>query len=73
MGETTKRGTKVTFWPDDTIMSVIEFDYDILAKRLRELAFLNKGIKIYFHDERNEDKEDVHFCYSGGFLLLFPI
>lgn len=66
VGETTKRGTKLTFWPDDTIMSVVEFDYDILAKRLRELAFLNKGINIYFHDERNEEKDDVHFCYSGG-------
>nr|WP_166154992.1 DNA topoisomerase (ATP-hydrolyzing) subunit B [Neochlamydia sp. AcF84]NGY94647.1 DNA gyrase subunit B [Neochlamydia sp. AcF84] len=66
MGETTKRGTKITFWPDDTILSVVEFDYDILAKRLRELAFLNKGINIYFHDERNEDKDDVHFCYGGG-------
>lgn len=66
VGETSKRGTKLTFWPDDTIMSVVEFDYDILAKRLRELAFLNKGINIYFHDERNEDKDDVHFCYSGG-------
>jgi DNA gyrase subunit B len=66
VGESTKRGTKLTFWPDNTIMSVIEFDYDILAKRLRELAFLNKGINIYFHDERNEDKDDVHFCYSGG-------
>lgn len=66
VGESTKRGTKITFWPDDTIMTVIEFDYDILAKRLRELAFLNKGINIYFHDERNEDKDDVHFCYSGG-------
>jgi DNA gyrase subunit B len=66
IGETTKRGTKITFWPDDEIMTVTEFDYDILAKRLRELAFLNKGINIYFHDERNENKDDVHFCYSGG-------
>lgn len=66
IGETAKRGTKITFWPDETIMTVVEFDYDILAKRLRELAFLNKGINIYFHDERNEDKDDVHFCYSGG-------
>jgi DNA gyrase subunit B len=66
--KTTKRGTKVTFWPDDTIMTVTEFDYDILAKRLRELAFLNKGINIYFSDERNEDKDDVHFCYQGGLV-----
>ena len=70
VGETTKRGTRVTFWPDDTIMKVTEFDYDILAKRLRELAFLNKGINIYFHDERNDDKDDVNFCYSGGLSLF---
>lgn len=68
VGETTKRGTKITFWPDNTIMVIKEFDYDILANRLRELAFLNKGINIYFHDERHEDKEDVNFCYSGGLL-----
>jgi DNA gyrase subunit B len=61
-----KRGTKVTFWPDDKIMSVTEFDYDILAKRFRELAFLNKGIQINFRDERNIDREDVVFSYSGG-------
>lgn len=67
-GETTKRGTKLTFWVDDTIMTVLDYDYDILAKRLRELAFLNKGINIYFHDERNEDKDDVNFCYQGGLL-----
>lgn len=65
-GTTNKRGTKITFWPDETIMTVTEFDYDILGKRLRELAFLNKGINIYFHDERNEEKDDVNFCYEGG-------
>lgn len=68
VGESTKRGTKITFWPDNTIMVIKEFDYDILANRLRELAFLNRGINIYFHDERHEDKEDVNFCYSGGLL-----
>lgn len=68
VGETTKRGTKITFWADDSIMQVREYDYDILAKRLRELAFLNKGINIYFHDERNDDKDDVNFCYSGGLV-----
>lgn len=66
VGETTKRGTRLTFWPDKTIMNVSEFDYDILANRLRELAFLNKGINIYFHDERNDEKEDLHFNYTGG-------
>lgn len=65
-GETEKRGTRLTFEPDETIMTVTEFDYDILAKRLRELAFLNKGINIYFVDERNEEKDDVNFCYEGG-------
>jgi len=49
-------------------MTVKEFDYDILTNRLRELAFLNKGINIYFHDERHDEKEDVNFCYSGGLL-----
>ncbi len=68
VGETQKRGTKITFWPDNTIMVIKEFDYDILTNRLRELAFLNKGINIYFHDERHDDKEDVNFCYNGGLI-----
>lgn len=66
VGTTTKKGTRINFSPDDTIMRVTEFDYDILAKRLRELAFLNKGIDIFFSDERNDEKEDINFCYSGG-------
>lgn len=66
MGETSKQGTRVTFWPDHEIMQVTEFDYDILAKRLRELAFLNKGITISFQDERDQEREDVIFCYEGG-------
>jgi len=68
MGDTEKRGTKLTFTPDPQVMKVTEFEYDILAKRLRELAFLNKGISIFFHDERNDDKDDVNFSYSGGLL-----
>ncbi len=66
VGETTKRGTKITFWADDTVMQVTAADYDVLVKRLRELAFLNKGIHIYFRDERDIDREDVHFSYEGG-------
>lgn len=68
IGDTAKQGTKITFWPDETIMTVTNFDYDILTNRLRELAFLNRGINIYFHDERNDEKDDVHFCYSGGIV-----
>lgn len=68
IGQTEKRGTKVSFWPDETVMTVTDFDYDILTKRLRELAFLNKGINIYFHDERSDDKDDVNFCYQGGLV-----
>jgi len=66
IGPTKKKGTRVTFWPDDTIFSTVNFDYDILLKRLRELAFLNRGITIYFIDERDEEKEDVRFNYEGG-------
>ena len=66
VGETTRHGTKVSFWPDETIFTVTVFDYDILLKRLREVAFLNRGLKINFRDERNTDHEDVSFCYEGG-------
>jgi len=63
-GETEKRGTKVHFEPDMGIMNQNEFSFDILSRRLRELAFLNKGVKIVIEDERT-DEESV-FCYEGG-------
>lgn len=66
--KTTKRGTKVTFLPDHEIMNVTDFDYEILSRRLRELAFLNRGINIYFSDERTADNPDVHFFFEGGLL-----
>ena len=66
VGSTTKRGTKVTFWPDETIFSVLSFDYDILVNRLRELAFLNRGITIVFQDERDLNRETIRFNYAGG-------
>jgi DNA gyrase subunit B len=65
LGETAKRGTKVSFWADDTIFSVTSYDYDILLKRFRELAFLNRGISILFQDERG-DREPIQFSYQGG-------
>lgn len=68
LGETKKQGTKVLFWPDDEIFSTVEFDYDVLSKRLRELAFLNKGLDIHFRDERRIASEDTHFRYDGGLV-----
>ncbi len=66
MGETEKKGTKITFYPDGSIFPVVEFDYYTLLKRFRELAFLNRGITILFSDERDAEKEDVRFNYEGG-------
>ncbi len=66
IGETTRHGTKVTFYPDDTIFNVTVYDHDILVKRFRELAFLNKGLKIDFRDERDDTPQEVSFCYEGG-------
>jgi len=64
VGVTERRGTKITFKPDPQIFTVTEFSFDILAQRMRELAFLNSGIRIILNDER-EDKR-VEFKYDGG-------
>ncbi len=66
IGSTERRGTSVTFAPDDTIFSTTEFDFDVLAKRLRELAFLNSGITITLKDDRDVTKEEEVFSYEGG-------
>jgi len=61
VGTTTKRGTRVTFKPDPTIFTTTKFLYDVLQKRLRELAFLNSGVRIQFKDERNGESEEFHY------------
>ena len=63
-GTTRKRGTKVTFKPDAQIFETIEFSFDVLAQRLRELAFLNGGVTITIDDER--DGKSHKFLYEGG-------
>jgi len=66
VGKTRKRGTKITFKADPEIFEILDFSYDILSHRLRELAFLNKGLKITLTDERTEKKKEFH--YSGGIV-----
>lgn len=67
IGESKKTGSKTTFWPDPEIFTeTTVFDYDTLEHRLREMAFLNKGIKIVFKDEREGKKKSETYHYEGG-------
>jgi DNA gyrase subunit B len=66
VGKTKSRGTKVTFKPDSEIFEMTEFSYDVLSQRLRELAFLNKGLKITILDERSDKGQE--FLYKGGIV-----
>ena len=66
VGKSKERGTRVTFKPDTTIFETSDFSFDILSQRLRELAFLNRGVKITIDDERTQKKHE--FFYKGGLL-----
>lgn len=61
-----KTGTKVTFFPDDTIFETINFEYNVLKQRFREMAFLTAGLKISLRDEREEEPVEKEFYYEGG-------
>jgi DNA gyrase subunit B len=64
IGKTKKTGTKVTFWPDEDIFEAVEYNFEILAQRMRELSFLNKGLRITIADERANKSHE--FQYKGG-------
>ncbi len=66
VGKSKERGTLVTFKPDTQIFETIEFSFDILSQRLRELAFLNRGVKITIEDERTQKKHELF--YKGGIV-----
>ena len=73
IGETDRTGTTIRFWPDvrtqdnpEGVFETGDFQYDVLKTRLREMAFLNKGTRIVFRDERPEEPVEDDFCYEGG-------
>ena len=68
VGSTSKRGTKVTFYPDSEIFETLDFNYNTLRDRLQELAYLNKGLKIILSDKRPLKENRDEFYYEGGIL-----
>ena len=66
VGESKKTGSTTQFWPDPTMFTELNFDYDTLKHRLREMAFLTKGINITLADEREGKKKKESFHYEGG-------
>ena len=68
IGDSQKTGTTVRFLADDTIFETLEYEYEILENRLREMAFLTKGLRITLKDERIETPKESDFCYEGGLV-----
>lgn len=66
IGDTDKTGTKITFMPDSEIFETLDFDYDVVLKKLREEAFLNKGVRIILTDKRIEEPTPVELYAEGG-------
>ena len=68
IGDSDKTGTTVRFLADDKIFETLEYEYEILENRLREMAFLTKGLRITLTDEREETPKKADFCYEGGLV-----
>ena len=68
IGDSKKTGTTVRFLADNTIFESLEYEYEVLEKRLREIAFLTKGLKITIEDQREETPKKAEFCYEGGLI-----
>ncbi len=66
IGDSNKTGTKVRFLADNTIFETLEYEYEVLEKRFREMAFLTKGLRISIEDLRGENPQKAEFCYEGG-------
>lgn len=66
IGNSDKTGTKVRFLADDTIFETLEYEYEVLEKRFREMAFLTKGLYISIEDKREETPKKAEFCFEGG-------
>ncbi len=66
IGDSKKTGTKVRFYADDTIFETLEYEYDVLENRFREMAFLTKGLSIELEDQREEVPRTAKFCFEGG-------
>lgn len=68
IGDSDKTGTKVRFLADDTIFESLDYEYEVLEKRFREMAFLTKGLKITIEDQRGETIKKQEFCFEGGLI-----
>ena len=68
VGKTDRTGTIISFAPDPEIFETVEFDFDLLAQRMRETAFLNRGLRIEMKDERKDPPEELVFRYEGGII-----
>ena len=66
IGDSKKTGTKVRFFADDTIFETLEYEYEVLENRFREMAFLTKGLSIELEDQREEVPKTAKFCFEGG-------